>query len=638
MKKLLLCVCASMCTFNIFSQESVDDSLYVNLRKIEVVKTMPDVASESLRIVTILTRNDIANLPVQTINELLDYVPGIDVRSRGMNGVQADLTMRGGTFDQVVILLNGINITDPQTGHFNLDLPIDISIIDRIEVLQGTALNVFGLSAFSGAINIITGNSPENKSTAELVAGENGLFAPSANITQHRKKGTVVGTISHNESSGYIDNTDYNYTNAFFQTKYADTTLGIINVQLGLQAKEFGANAFYSTKYPHQFEKTNTLLSSVQWQKRFGKFLLEEATALRFHYDEFHLFRNMENAPNWYTGHNHHTTRVLVESLKATYFSSIGKTTVGIEIRNENIMSNVLGDALDAPIDVPFVKADSVKFTFGKNRMNSNYFGEQTFVLGKITASVGISGNYNSMFDSHICWGSNVGYALSSQNRMYANINKSMRLPTFTDMYYKSATQLANSNLQPEESTTIELGNKAQYAAFAYRASLYYRVGKNIIDWAKKENEEVWISRNIANVNAIGIETSVQYAFKQILNHIEVSYAFCHLNKKSGEYISKYALDYLRHSFSISIEHRIYKNLCANWQFTTQNRSGSYYNAANETTEYKPFSILDAQIFLKTGNAKIHLDVSNIFNKAYVDYGGIEQPGSWLKMGISVRL
>ena len=120
MKKLLLWVCCSMCSFNIFSQESVDDSLYVNLRKIEVVKTMPDVASESLRIVTILTRNDIANLPVQTINELLDYVPGIDVRSRGMNGVQADLTMRGGTFDQVVILLNGINITDPQTGHFNL--------------------------------------------------------------------------------------------------------------------------------------------------------------------------------------------------------------------------------------------------------------------------------------------------------------------------------------------------------------------------------------------------------------------------------------------------------------------------------------------------------------------------------------
>lgn len=150
--------------------------MYVNLRKIEVVKNQPGIASESLRIVTTLTRNDIDNLPVRSINELLDYVPGIDVRSRGTNGVQADISMRGGTFDQVLILLNGINITDPQTGHQNLDLPVDISVIDRIEVLQGTALNVFGLSAFSGAINIITGESAENAINVELVAGETGFL------------------------------------------------------------------------------------------------------------------------------------------------------------------------------------------------------------------------------------------------------------------------------------------------------------------------------------------------------------------------------------------------------------------------------------------------------------------------------
>ncbi len=635
MKKLVLCVCASMCAFSVFAQ---DDSLYVNLRKIEVVKNQPGIASESLRIVTTLTRNDIANLPVRTINELLDYVPGIDVRSRGTNGVQADITMRGGTFDQVVILLNGINITDPQTGHQNLDLPVDISVIDRIEVLQGTALNVFGLSAFSGAINIITGESPENAINVELVAGENGLFAPHATMVEHQKKLTVVGNVSHNESAGYIDNTDFNYTNAFLQTKYADTTLGNFNFQLGLQAKEFGANAFYSTKYPHQFEKDNTLLSSLQWNKQFGKFLVEEASAVRLHYDEFHLFRNMENAPSWYTGHNHHVTKVFVESLKATYFSSLGKTTIGIEFRNENILSNVLGDKLSTPVDVRFVAADSVKFLYGKNRMNCNYFGEQTFVLGKATASVGVSGNHNSMFGSHVCWGANVGYALTAQNRLYANINKSMRMPTFTDMYYKSATQLANPNLQPEESITFEIGNKAQYTAFAYRISSYYRIGQNIIDWAKKENDDVWMSMNIPNVNAFGVEASTQYNFQRILNHVELSYAFCRLDKKSGEYISKYALDYLRHSLSVSIEHSIYKYLGANWQLTTQNRSGSYFNSANEVTEYAPFSILDGQLFWKAGNAKMYLEIANIFNTTYFDYGGIEQPGRWVKMGIAVHL
>ena len=125
-----------------FCQEN-GDTLSVDVSTVEVVKQATALASESLRIVTVLSKQDIAAMPVQSVNDLLDYLPGVDVRSRGTNGVLADLSIRGGTFDQVIVLLNGVNVTDPQTGHQNLDIPIDISVVDRIEILQGTSMNVF---------------------------------------------------------------------------------------------------------------------------------------------------------------------------------------------------------------------------------------------------------------------------------------------------------------------------------------------------------------------------------------------------------------------------------------------------------------------------------------------------------------
>ena len=161
----------SICSIGLFATESKDSTSLLtenNLNEINIIGNHRNIYSENLRVITSITKEQIKNLPVQNVNELLDYLPGIDVRQRGTNGVQADVSMRGGTFDQVLILLNGINITDPQTGHYNMDLPVDLSMIERIELLQGTSMTLFGLSAFSGAINIITNESAKNTIKAHL--------------------------------------------------------------------------------------------------------------------------------------------------------------------------------------------------------------------------------------------------------------------------------------------------------------------------------------------------------------------------------------------------------------------------------------------------------------------------------------
>ncbi|MCK4631428.1 MAG: TonB-dependent receptor, partial [Bacteroidales bacterium] len=97
----------------------------------------PSIHSELNRVVTVIRKEQIRNAPVQSLQEILEYAVNIDVRQRGNFGVQADISIRGGSFEQTLILLNGIKINDPQTGHHNLNIPIDINSIERIEILEG---------------------------------------------------------------------------------------------------------------------------------------------------------------------------------------------------------------------------------------------------------------------------------------------------------------------------------------------------------------------------------------------------------------------------------------------------------------------------------------------------------------------
>ena len=143
-----------LASFNLFAQSKEQS---IHLKEIEVNAEKANLHPGLSRVVTVIDQQEIQKMPVKSIDELLDNVAGIDVRQRGVNGVQADISIRGGSFDQILILLNGINITDSQTGHYNLDIPLELSDVSRIEILQGSAARVLGPNAFSGVINIVTG-------------------------------------------------------------------------------------------------------------------------------------------------------------------------------------------------------------------------------------------------------------------------------------------------------------------------------------------------------------------------------------------------------------------------------------------------------------------------------------------------
>src|SRR5690606_1831561 len=132
------------------------------------------------KMVTVVSKQDIERAPVRSIEELLNYVAGADILQRGPHGVQADISLRGGSFDQTAILLNGVNLTSPHTGHYSFDIPVNLSDIERIEIVQGPSSLIFGAGAFSGGVNIITKKDTHSNAFFKTEGGMHGLFGAEA--------------------------------------------------------------------------------------------------------------------------------------------------------------------------------------------------------------------------------------------------------------------------------------------------------------------------------------------------------------------------------------------------------------------------------------------------------------------------
>jgi iron complex outermembrane receptor protein len=622
-----------------FAQTQTDSTQNVRLNEVAVTAKRQQVYSSLARVVTVVGKDEIAKAPVQTLSDLLRYVSGVDIRQRGANGVQSDLSVRGGSFDQVLVLINGVNITDPQTGHYGLDVPIDLSAIDRIEVLQGPGSRVLGPNAFSGAINIITGSSEKSGVGAQVVGGDHGYLYQGANATLRTGKVTTFATASHSRSEGYIDDTDFGITNAFGQVRVDSKTLGNVNIQGGYQDKAYGAYGFYSLKpaYANEYEHTRTFFVSAGTEKSVGKLTITPKMYWRRHHDEFELFRNGVGAYTGYTP-NYHLTDVMGAALSASYVSGLGKTSLGLDYRYEHIFSNTLGDSLSSKVHVPF-EADNVYFFKGKARHNFNVSLDHAVYFDKFSASAGALCNYSNDFGTNFYFGGDMGYAFTSAWKVFASANQSLRLPTFTDLYYVAATQQGNTDLKPEKAMTYELGLKYHQNRFNGGLSAYYRLGKDVIDWVKYTSSDVkYVAVNHAEVDALGGESFIEYLPKQFVQRVKLSYSYLHLDKQSDGYDSKYALDYLKHKLSLDVDHDLYKGFSASWRFNYSDRAGNYTDANNALADYKPFFLTDLRLQWTNKKITIFGEATNLFDVRYADYGGVVQPGRWIKSGISVKL
>ena len=596
------------------------------------------------KVIYVIKSKEIKEQNIESIDNILETVAGLDIRTRGSKGVQSDISVRGGNFDQVLILLNGIPVNNSQTGHNNLDLPVDISMIKKIEIIEGASGQSFGVNAYSGVINIITKNPLKTQAEAEIKFGQFGYLKTDWNIQHQMKKIAVFNGLSYKRSNGYlskekINNTDFISIKDFLNIKIK-TKNNPIDIQLGYNQKNFGANSFYTSKYPWQFEKTNGYFAGIS--KKFGKkFIIEPQLIYRLNFDEFQLFRESiykynngfyihdkdtaQFAPGiYYKGHNYHKTQYLSGGIKTNFKSRFGETNINFIVQNEQIFSNVLGKIFT-------YKKNSI-YNKKAHRLYGTLTINQVHKFGKYNLGTGLSFLYNSQYKLHITGGFYINH-LNKYWTKFFSINSALRLPTFTDLYYQGPSNKGNPYLQPEKSINFETGIKFHKKQFSSGITFFYRIGKNTIDWVKKNPSDKWQPQNLTSLNTYGTELNLQKHFNNnFIKNISFSYTYLKMNKKKN-IISKYALDYLKHKLSVNIIHQFFFNSNINWRFLYKNRNGQYLDYINENYklfDYYPYFLVNLKLNKNYKKYAFAISIENLFNKEYRDLSYIKMPGRWI--------
>ena len=608
----------------------------------------PLTRAQAARMVTVLERADIQAAPVQSVNDLLKYVASVDVRQRGPIGAQTDISIRGGNYEQITILLNGINICDPQTGHNAFDFPVDISEIERIEVLEGPAGRVYGTSSLLGAINIVTRPRPASSVSAHIEGGSYGYLSAGAraNVASGKWNNQLSG--SYSRSDGYQRNSagglnsDYSGGKAFYHGTYDDDIVSV-SWHAGLSTKDFGSNTFYGAKWDDQFEHTLKTYTALQAETKKGSFHLKPSIYWNHSYDRFELFRDAaEKYP-----FNYHRTDIFGVNLNGYFDWILGRTAVGAELRNEDLLSGNLGEPLDNP---HHISGTDRYYDHGINRTNISFVVEHNILLRRFTLSAGlvaVKNSWNGM-NMKVYPGIDASYRIGDSFKIFANYNTSLRMPSVTELYYSVGGHVADKNLKPEEISSVEAGVKYADHGITTQASVYHNNWKNMIDWIRYTADgpdAPWQSVNFTEVKATGFQAQLTLNFRQIvptqriLKSFNASYNYLFQDKDIDSSVeSKYSLEYLRHKLVANLQLNIVSRLDLGINFRWQDRRGIYTDFDGTVKEYSPYSVVDARLSWTAPKYKLYLEANNIFDKTYIDYGCVPQPGTWLIAGLSVEL
>jgi vitamin B12 transporter len=649
------------CPDAIFAQTDTSAvSKIIEIDEVEIVgQKSPGIYSQLPRMVEVITREEIENSPSQSIPDVLEFTPGVDIKQRGPLGIQSDIHIRGGSFDHTLILLNGINVSDIQTGHYSLNLPLDLQAVEKIEVLNGPGARVHGTNAFTGAVNIITRKGDERQLSANLVAGDFNYYSGSISAGLPVKNMDNFLSVSYASSGGYIKNTDFKSTSIYYRGGIG-TSESKLDFQFGYNGKETGANQYYSPRYPDQYEINHTFFTALKY-KTGKEIKLEPSVYWRRHQDEFQLFRldddwyriedgmTISNDTNntqfntTFVYNNYHITDIFGIDINSHIKSQWGTTTLGFEVRSENILSSNIGNDMNNP--VPVRNHDNVYYTKEYQRSIADIYIEQTAGIGRLFISGGALINWNTMTPNelNVFPGIDINYQLSNSFKIISSYNYTVGLPTFTDLLYYDPANEGNIDLKPYSMHSVEGGLKYIATNFKSTAIYYYNSGKNVIDWVWHPMEERNKAINIDTYEASGIELSIAADISEITHRtipvdlLRLSYSYIDMNKELTENVSKYFN--LRQKLTVNIQHRIISGFAMSWNIAYQDREGGYFTydySADEfiLNSYSPLLLVDGRLSWKAKTYEIYAETSNLFDKIYVDAGSLQQPGRWIRFGI----
>lgn len=614
--------------------------------------------------ITILSRKDIANIPVQTTAELLGYIEGVDLRQRGPNGVQADIQIQGGTFDQVLVLIDGVRLTDPQTGHHMLNLMVPPEAIERIEIIKGAAARRYGMNALSGVVNIVTLKTANPGVYATGYTGS-GFNKDTTTQNTYNNKGLrlmaglqgngIQGWVSagYDQGNGYRHNTDFRTFRSSVKlssipTKETDVQLYFLG---GIIHNAFGANGFYAAPADkNSFETVNTQLGSFGAIKKLKTGQLEAKINARYNNDHYVFVRTN---PALYQ--NFHNSTTFMPEITYNVSGEFWQMALGIEARKEWMESSNLGNHdrtfYGNYVDIATTPLRGVKVNFGMYRLYSKETGQIFYPGADILVAL--------LRHKHLG---------RPKLNFFASWGTGQRLPTFTDLYYSGPSNLGNPNLLPESARSIEMGLRKTGRRIHAQAGIFRRTQQQMIDRIKDSLTSPWQPVNLMGDNFLieGFECrvmgnkNINYAspFEKLgLLSVRWTLGATQLRQLSFDALmkgySQYAVNFLPKQYMASLNLQTKYGVQLTTQYRYSQRSATGFDAGSG------YSMLDMRLVYGI-QRKIHMapmtylpdetpapikwpyqysiwvNAQNLLNTQYKEIASVPLMPRWITFGITV--
>ena len=565
--------------------------------------------AQGMRNVTTLERDQIKKIPAQTVSDLLQWAGSVHLVERG--NVQTDFSINGSSFEQVLVLVDGIRMNDPQTGHHNADFAITLDDIERIEVMPGHGSSMYGADGYGGVIQIVTREHQQNHLQVSVEQGSFQSKRGTASLAYH------TGSFSHRlsfekaVSDGYSIQMD-GYSDRDLKTDYDTDILSYRGVlpmgnhrftcQAGFKNHDFAAYGFYAP-WPSR-EQTKTYLGNVDWQwQKNAQTGVQSKIWMKRHDDHFVLD---EFNPEFYLN-DHETVSTGFESTITRKYNQSNAVALGMEAVSDKLVSSGLGD---------------------HSRMRYALFFEGILqFLARTAAHLGVRSDYDSDWGFQLNPDFGLVYSWTSQLQMNASVGRIFRAPSFTDLYYNSPGNIGNPDLKPESGWNYETGIHWADSHFKVQTSVFVRDENGGIEWIKYQSNDPWQAVNIGDASVYGISLACEVKLNanwQIM--INANQLKRHVTGEH-DYTSKYEFRTPKHQVRIAQVFQLPRFASA----------GIYWNLIDrEKSDVIHLVSLHAEIPIWRG--AIFVDGKNLLSTQYEDIPGVVQAGRNFMTGFRLKI
>ena len=605
MPRIALLVITILALFSgaVFSEESHQ------LEKIVVTPSRIQGSSDTGRSVTTLDAGDMSSSAYGALQDIIGNLGGIDIRRRSPEGVQSDINIRGTTFEQNTLLVDGISMNDPQTGHYTFDLPMTSFDKEDVEILKGPASSLYGANSFGGVINVITKKPEDKKLIVSAVGGQNDYFSGGISLSHPLADLKNRFSIEWNRAGSYIPDSEFDMIN-LSESSTINTEYGDYDFFFGYSNKNYGASTFYSNLYPREAESTDTRFFKLAGKIGSGCLSFEPKIFLRRHYDKFMLDKVL---PGWQT--NYSTNYTYGADLGFVIENPFLDAAYGFELSEDRIFSTNMQK---------------------HDRGRTGLYAEITpHIYDPLYINAGIRQDTSSDFETEYSPSVNMKYALFDFLSARASLGRSFRVPTFTDLYYRDAANIGNEGLRPESSCTYEAGLDYKSGPVKCSAGYFRRNSRDTIDWTRMNTANPWHVSNIGTVDTNGAEASIEITLRKVEGPFSAERFFLSYTAldsyRKHDYLSKYALDYLKDQISAGIDYSLFgfKN---SWVLNYKKRVGDTSSSVVVDTKLVKGIINKDKL-----NFEAFLEITNIFDEDYSEQSGISMPGRWVKSGVRLE-